>query len=283
LVVPGLFKPQTRARIARTLGVERALVTRSVPANADVVWGPSNGTDLATSLPYVTTVLDVVPFAFPAADARIRAREQAPFLRTAERATRVLAISQYMAGEITARLGIPRERFALPDGRPYVLHVGAHDERKNTATLIAAWQKAFDPREVALVFTRPPQTVPDGAVVVAAPSDAQLARVYRGAAVVAVPSIDEGFGLPLLEALACGAPVIASRATALPEVGGDAVAWIHDPRNVDVWTAGLLALVHDPDAARELGARGPAQAAPFTWERCAELSLGVMREAAGLA
>jgi glycosyltransferase involved in cell wall biosynthesis len=295
-VVPGLFGP--RNRIAQTLGADRRSVSRRVPAGATVVWSPSNGTDLTTALPCVTTVHDVVPFTFPSASARIREREQAPFLRTAARAARVLASSHFMASEMSAQLAIPRERitvaplgvaapfirrgdrYTLPDGRPYVLHVGAHDERKNVGTLVAAWQKAFAPSEVALVFTRAPKTLPDGAVVADAASDADLARIYRGAAVVAVPSIDEGFGLPLLEGLACGAPVIASRAAALPEVGGDAVAWIHDPRNVDVWTAGLLALVHDPDAARELAARGPAQAAMFTWERCAQITLGALRETA---
>jgi glycosyltransferase involved in cell wall biosynthesis len=294
-VKPGLFAPH--AKIARALGVPRRDVRSRVPADADVLWSPSNGTALATDAACVTTVHDVVPFAFPSADARIREREQAPLRQTAERCRRILADSAFAAGDIAERLGVPRERidvaplgvaapfirrgerFALPDGRPYLLHVGAHDERKNVGTLIAAWQRAFTPAQMALAFTRAPAVVPAGAVVLQLPADADLAAAYRGASAVAVPSLDEGFGLPLLEALACGAPAIASRVAALPEVGGDAVAWIHDPRNVDVWTAALLALVHDPGAARSFAERGPAQAAHFTWERCAQLTLHAFESA----
>ena len=294
-VAPALFAPHKR--IARALGVDPGRVRRSVPRDAGVLWSPSNGTDLVAEIPCITTVHDVVPFVFPSNDARVIERERAPLRRTAERARRIVADSAYMAAEIARVLDVPRDRivvaplgvaapfirrgekYALPDGRPYLLHVGAHDERKNVGTLIAAWQRAFAPDELALAFTRAPATLPAGAVVVNAPSDGELAAVYRGAAAVAVPSLDEGFGLPLLEALACGVPAIASRVAALPEVGGDAVAWIHDPRNVDVWAAALLALMHDRDAALALAARGPAQAAAFTWERCAQLTLDAFRAA----
>ncbi len=299
LVAPGLLAP--RNRIAQAAGVPIGEVEGRIPAGAHVVWGPSNGTDFETGLPCVTTVHDVAPFLFPAADARVRDRERAPLLRTATRAHRILADSGFMAEQIAAQLGVRRERIviaplgvdsafgpagprhALPDGRPYVLHVGAHDERKNVATLIAAWQAAFPQGDVALVFTRPPVQLPPYAVVATAPADADLAALYRGAAAVAVPSLDEGFGLPLLEALACGALVIASHAAALPEVGGHAAVWIDDPRSVTAWSAHLARALRDPAGAAEFAVRGPAQAAPFTWERCAALTLAVLREAAGSA
>jgi alpha-1,3-rhamnosyl/mannosyltransferase len=296
-VAPALFAP--RRRIAAALGVAPGAVVRRVPREADVLWSPSNGTDLTTAAACATTVHDVVPFAFPVADARVREREQAPFLRTARRARRIVADSAFMAGEIAAYLHVPRERVvvaplgvgepfvargarhALPDGRPYVLHVGAHDARKNVATLIAAWQRAFPAADVALAFTRAPAELPAGAVVADAPDDDALAALYRGAHLVAVPSLDEGFGLPLLEALACGAPAAASRVAALPEVGGDAVAWIDDPRSVEAWAHVLEHLVRDRDAAAALASRGPARAAPFTWERCAALVADALHAAAG--
>jgi glycosyltransferase involved in cell wall biosynthesis len=295
-VAPGPFAP--RRRIAAALGVAPRAVTGRVPHDADVLWSPSNGTDLATAAACVTTVHDVVPFVFPAADARVREREQAPLVRTAQRARRIVADSAFAAGEIAAQLNVPRERiavaplgvaapfgpagerFAADDGRPYVLHVGAHDARKNVGTLIAAWQRAFPAAEVALAFTHAPAVLPPGAFVANAPGDAALAALYRGARLVAVPSLDEGFGLPLLEALACGAPAVASRVAALPEVGGDAVAWIDDPRSVADWAGTLQRLARDDVAAAELAARGPAQAAPFTWERCARLVLDALRAAA---
>jgi glycosyltransferase involved in cell wall biosynthesis len=294
-VAPGLFAP--RRRIAAALGVEPRSVVARVPAAAQVLWSPSNGTDLQTALPCVTTVHDVAPLAFPAADPRVRGREVAPLTRTAARARAVIADSAFMADEIARALGIARSaitvaplgvtapfvaagpRHALPDGRPYVLHVGAHDVRKNVDTLIAGWQRAFPDAAVALAFTRAPAQLPAGALVLDAATDERLAALYRGAHAVAVPSLDEGFGLPLLEALACGAPAIAARMAALPEVGGDAVAWVDDARSADAWSVQLATLVSDRDAAAALAARGPAQTAPFTWERCARITRAVLERA----
>lgn len=296
-VAPGIFAP--RARIARILGVERSAVVARVPAAANVLWGPSNATDLPApeACVCVTTVHDVVPYAFPAADERVRGREQAQLRRTARRARGIVADSAFEAAEIARWMNVPRERvsvaplgvdaafavagerFALPDGRPYILHVGAHDARKNTGTLIAAWQRAFPERDVALVFTRAPAGLPPGAFVAGAPSDADLARLYRGATAVAVPSLDEGFGLPLLEALACAAPAVASRVAALPEVGGDVPVWIDNPLDVAAWAAALGAAVHERAAAAARAAGGPERAARFTWERCATLTLDALRAA----
>ncbi len=207
-----------------------------VPRGADVVWHPANGTFFDSRAPSVVTIHDAVPFRFAADDEKKRANEQGPFLRSAAQAAAIIVDSQFTASEVTAFLGIEParqnvislgvtapftaggRRGALPDGRPYLLHVGAHDPRKNVPTLIAAWQAAFPAAEVALAFTRKPDVLPPGAVVLDAPSDERLAEFYRGALMVAVPSLDEGFGLPLLEALGCGCAAIASRVAALPEV-----------------------------------------------------------------
>jgi len=295
-VAPGLLAP--RRRIAAKLGVERGAVVGAIPPDAAVLWSPSNGTDLPTALPCVTTVHDVVPFLFAAEGFKVREREQAPLRRTAERARTILADSHYMAGEIATRLGVAPERIVvaplgvtvpfvaegergvLPDGGAYVLHVGAHDMRKNVRTLILAWQAAFPTADVTLAFTRKPEELPPGAVVLDAPSDEDLAKFYRGALLVAVPSLDEGFGLPLLEALACGAPAVASRVAALPEVGGDACEWIDDPDNVEAWAFTFRRMSRAPEATAALAARGPAQAASFTWQRCAQLTLDALRAAA---
>jgi glycosyltransferase involved in cell wall biosynthesis len=300
LVVRDLFPK--RAEIARLLGTRDVDVRRSIPRDANVVWFPWNGTFLRTELPSVATVHDAAPFAYPAAEARKRATEQTPFLTTARTARRILVQSTFTASEVRRWMGVEAARIVVTPlavdaafstapaaevpaalrGRPYVLHVGAHDERKNTATLIAGFERAFPDGDVVLAFTRPPPELPSGAVVVDARDDATLHALYRHARLVAVPSYYEGFGFPLLEAMACGAPVVAARAGALPEVGGDAAAWVDDPRDPDAWAAALRALSADDAERAVLAARGPVRAAAFSWERCTAQTLGVLREVSAL-
>jgi glycosyltransferase involved in cell wall biosynthesis len=297
-VVRDLFPK--RAAVAHAVGADAVAVARRVPRDAHVTWFPWNGVFLRTGVPSVATVHDAAPFAFPAADPRKRAVEQNPFLATANTARRILVQSEFTAHEVERRLGVPPERIVVtplavdrvftpgPDGelprelrgRRYVLHVGAHDERKNTATLIDAFTRAFPAGDVALAFTRRPPSLPAGGVVLDAPDDAALAALYRGAALVALPSTYEGFGFPLLEAMACGAPVLAARAGALPEVGGDAAAWVDDAHDVDAWASALRALLADDAARAALAARGPARAATFSWERCTAQTLAVLAEVA---
>jgi alpha-1,3-rhamnosyl/mannosyltransferase len=298
LVVRDLFP--RRAAFSRALGATSVAVTRRVPRDADVVWFPWNGTFLRSGLPAVATVHDAAPFAFPHANPRIRETEQGPFRTTAATARRILVQSAFTACEVERWLGVAPERItvtplavdpsfgpgpadtlpAVLRGRRYVLHVGAHDARKNTATLVAAHERAFPDGEVALAFTRTPPSLPRNGVVIEARDDATLVALYRGAALVAVPSTYEGFGFPLLEAMACGAPVLAARAGALPEVGGDAAAYVDDANDVEAWSEGLRRLLDDADARASLAARGPARAASFSWDRCTAQTLDVLRTAA---
>ncbi len=106
--------------------------------------------------------------------------------------------------------------------------------------------------------------------------DADLAALYRGAAMVALPSLHEGFGLPVLEALACGAPVIASRAGNLPVlVGGTAV--LVPPGDSDALARAMSELLHDEAARARLATAGPAVAAAYSWSRAAEMTAAVYR------
>jgi glycosyltransferase involved in cell wall biosynthesis len=299
-VVRDLF-PQRRA-VARALGQAAVTIARRIPRDADVAWFPWNGMFVRTDVPAVATVHDAAPFAFPARDPRRRATEQNPFLATANTARRILVQSQFTASEVERRLGVDAARIVVtplgvdaaftpgPAGPPppalrgrYVLHVGAHDERKNTRTLIDAFERAFPDGDVTLAFTRRPPALPRGGVVVDAPDDAALVALYRGAALVAVPSTYEGFGFPLLEAMACGTATLAARAGSLPEVGGDAAAWVDDPHDAGAWAAALRALLADDASRSALAARGPARAAAFSWERCTALTLRVLGEVAALA
>ena len=298
LVVRRWF-PSRRA-LSDAVGGAPFRIARTVPRDADVMWFPWNGTFLRTCVPAVATVHDCTPFAYPAASARIRETEQGPFVRTARTAARILVQSGYTASEVERWLHVARERLviaplaadaiftpgppgALPaalHGRPYVLCVGAHDERKNTPTLCAAFARAFPAGGMTLVFTRPPPSLPANAIIVDARSDRTLVALYRGATLAAVPSLSEGFGLTLLEALACGTPALAAHASALPEVGGKATCWIDDPLDVDAWAAALRTLANDPAARARLSVDGPLRARAFSWDRCTAQTLAVLREVA---
>jgi alpha-1,3-rhamnosyl/mannosyltransferase len=269
------------------------------PRGTDVVWHPWNGTFFASRAPAVVTFHDAVPFRFPAADPAKRRNEQRPWLRSAATAHAFLANSHFTAGEVERFLGVAaarqtvtylaveRDVFApagavrgLDDGRPFVLFAGADEPRKNLATLLDAHARAFPHDEVALVTAG--GAPPPGARVHAlgALEPAELAAWYRGALAVAVPSIYEGFGFPLLEAMACGTPALASRATSLVEVGGEGCAWIDDPLDAAAWASALRDLAGDAARRAALRAAGLARAAMFSWDRCADETLAVLRRAA---
>jgi glycosyltransferase involved in cell wall biosynthesis len=187
------------------------------------------------------------------------------------------------------------ERF-VPDGPgregPYVLAVGTLEPRKNLPRLIAAY--AGLPEEVRagrpLLLAGAVGWDEEETLAAVAAHDglvrrlgyvpeAELPALYRGADVVCYLSLYEGFGLPVLEAMSCGAAVLTSDRSALPEVGGDAVRYA-DPTDVESIRSGLAGLLADPPARAELGRRGAERAREFSWERTARETLAVLERAA---
>ena len=108
--------------------------------------------------------------------------------------------------------------------------------------------------------------------------EAQLAALLGGALIVAYPSLGEGFGLPVLEAMACGAAVLTTRRLAIPEVGGDAVAYC-EPNHASIATV-LRALLDDPAQREKLSQAALERSAAFTWEACARIHLEAYERAA---
>ncbi|MGB6457986.1 MAG: glycosyltransferase family 1 protein [Streptosporangiaceae bacterium] len=176
--------------------------------------------------------------------------------------------------QVSDRLGL--------HGRSYVAYLGTLEPRKNVPALISGWAA------VAEQMADPPALVLAGAsgwseevdeAVAGVPAHLHLVRpgylhftdlpgFFGGALVVAFPSTGEGFGLPALEAMACGAPVLTTHRTALPEVGGDAVAYT-EPDPDSIKTA-LQALLADPERRTALGEAGYSRAMEFTWASSAE-------------
>jgi glycosyltransferase involved in cell wall biosynthesis len=256
-----------------------------LPRRVDVVLASGHRELPATSRPLVAQLHEAPwddPEQAPLLDPSFRTEQRRRGAEAARRAARVLTAAESAAVELRALYapraidvvphGVDHARFrpgrpAADLGGPYVLFVGSNHPRKNLAALV----QALRGRPERLVVAGGPagdraqaEPWPDGAHVEASPDDERVASLVAGAAVLVLPSLSEGFGLPALEALACGTPVVASRRGALPEVVGDAGVLVEP--TPDGIAAGIDAALADPS----LRERGPARAAGLSWERTAE-------------
>jgi glycosyltransferase involved in cell wall biosynthesis len=201
-------------------------------------------------------------------------------------ADRIIAVSQFTANQTHELLGVEWGRLrvvhhgvrspkAVPPGvgerEPIVLHVGAIQTRKNIARLISAFRALPEPWKLILAGSagyEATQALADAGnrvQVTGYVDEEQLTSLYRRASIFAFPSLDEGFGIPVLEAMANGVPVIASNTSALPEVCGDAAILV-DPRNTEEIAAELRRLAADQSARQELTRRGFQRVSQFTWQ-----------------
>jgi len=251
----------------------------------DAAWYPFNGMRVLARAPAVVTVHDAFAVSDPARGRTARAREIGPIRRAVEHAVRIATVSAFSRDEIARAFAVTHERIVVvppaPDrffspgvgaelpaalvGRPYVLVVAGPERRKNLALFFAAAAVALRGRPEILVVVGE-LSVAD-ARRLAAPgmrylrlraTDATLRSLYREAAVVAVPSRAEGFGMAAAEAAACGAAIAAADAGALPETLAGCASFV-DPRDVRAWTATLRAILDDPDLAAGLRARAAAR------------------------
>jgi glycosyltransferase involved in cell wall biosynthesis len=179
-----------------------------------------------------------------------------------------------------------RKRRGLP--RPYVLSVGTIEPRKNLPTLVQAFgDLARAGLDLVLVgpegwnedLGRLVEPLGERAKPLGFVTEGELATLYAGASAFAYPSSWEGFGLPVLEAMAYGAPVVTSAGTACAEVAGEA-ALLVDPRDPEQLHKALIRVLEDVDLADRLRHDGRLRASQFTWERTAELTVAAYREAA---
>jgi glycosyltransferase involved in cell wall biosynthesis len=230
-----------------------------------------------------TTIHDLIPLRFPD-DVHPRTRAlHLPKYENAARTCDVLFVnSRFTAGEVVELLGVSEDRVRVappgvdavfrPDGatadlgRPYVLAIDAPDRRKNIEALVAAHRLLADAPQLALVGPRGLGYL----------SDADLAQHYRGAEVFVYPSRFEGFGMPIVEAMASGTPVVASSHPSLNEAAGDA-ALRADPDSPEELAAAIERAREERD---ELVRRGLEHARRFTWARAGRIQLEALVEAA---
>lgn len=305
-------RPPAKPRLPGTIWLQAVAPFEAARAGADLFHGPLGILPLAGPLPGVATVHDLTPLLFPEWHDRTNVAGFAPLLpATVRRAARVLCVSKATLADLLAACPeADGKAFVVPNGlvpapaaddatpphpRPYVLSLGTLEPRKNHERLVAAMESIWDRR-------------PDFPDLVLAGGDGwgmpgfreglsrsrhagriarlgwvaagQAAALLRGARLLAYPSLYEGFGLPALEAMAEGIPVVASSSSSLPEVVGDA-GLLPDPLDTGA-IAAAIEKANDDDAFRaEARRRGPERAGLFTWKGAARRTRELFLEALG--
>lgn len=237
---------------------------------------------------------------------------QAPI--AARQATRIITLSETSARDIARLLRAPPHKIAVVPAAPrdtfrdlpgaravararesygrFFLSVGVLAPQKNLARVLAAFARLDDGATRLVLAGRPAGAYAEAVlrplarelgvegrvVFVGATSDDELRALYHAAEALVFPSLGEGFGLPIVEAMACGCPVVTSNLSSMPEVAGDA-ALLVDPHDVASIAQALRSLLRDPALRADLVARGSARAARYTWDEAARGTLRVYEQA----
>ena len=258
---------------------------------ADVLHCPTYRGPLRSRVPLVVTVHDLAILRHPEAFNRWTRTYSPHVVPTVLRAARrVIAVSDFTRRELIELLGVPDEKIRVvpnavddeftregpAEAGDYVLAVGTLEPRKNLERLVEA--VATMDRELRVVGARGWGGVEvrgNGVRWLGEVGDAELARLYRGAVCVAYPSLYEGFGIPVLEAMACGAPVVTTRGTAMEEVA-DGAAVLVDSRDPAEIAAGIERAAAERDT---LVPRGLERVRAFRWDAVAAATVEVYGEA----
>ena len=273
-----------------------------VPRSADLFHGMNQRLPRARLPRAVTTFHDLFALSGDYSSPEFRRRFEEQARDAAQRSELIIAVSEFTARQVEELLGVERQRLRViphgvrfPAGREtnqpreqVVLHVGAIQKRKNISRLVTAFEK-LDPEwrlvlagsmgygagEILNDIQRSPRR--DRIRILGYVSDQELAGWYQRASIFAFPSLDEGFGMPVLEAMALGVPVLTSNSSALAEVSG-AAALLVDPMNPDAIASGLRELAANQELRNKLSDRGKRRAAGFSWEAAVSRTWAAYRE-----
>jgi glycosyltransferase involved in cell wall biosynthesis len=300
----------------RILWEQLALPRRMGSLGPALLHAPAYAMPVATTAPTVVTVHDLSFFRLPDTLGQVQGPYLRAATRWAvSHARAIIAVSDFTRRELMSLVGAPSERIhvvpngidanfarSAPDaiarfrdqaGLPerFILAVGTLQPRKNLAMLVAAYAdlRATMPAAPDLVIAGAPGWGPDEVArrTTALGLDGHVHRpgyvnagdlplLYSAATLLAFPSRYEGFGLPLIEAMACGTPVIIADAASLPEVAGEAALCV-SPDDSAAWSLAMQTVLGEEGVAAQLAAAGPARAARFTWDRAASQTADVYR------
>jgi glycosyltransferase involved in cell wall biosynthesis len=324
--INGFVSPFLRVHRAPALARQRlwllgGMAIHTARVRPDLVFLPTAHHSLpGRCAPVVTTILDAMPKRLPAGLVMHATRFHAMTWLNTKLASKIITISSWSKQDLVEIYGLDPEKIAvtylgydkrlynqvIPDveagsaplarfgiRRPFVLHHGMAELRKNVHRLIQAWDRVMEQNksfDCQLVLAGPmglgqeeirkareaspyrDQIIPTGAL-----PGAELATLIKNATLCVIPSLYEGFCLPLVEAMACGVPTVASNSSCIPEVSGGILEYF-DPLSVEEMAEVIRRALEDSELRDRLREKGLARAAQFSWERCAQETLRVLTE-----
>jgi glycosyltransferase involved in cell wall biosynthesis len=271
-------------------------------------FSPGYNSPVGWPKPFVFTLHDLNHLRVPEnSNAMKRAYYQYMIKPACHRAAFVLTVSEYSRREIASWAGVDEQKVVNvgngvgepftafgpihEPGYPYLLYVGSHKPHKNLTRLLQAYAISGIGQDIRLVMTGAPsgdlkatmhELRLNGNVAFAGTANNEdLAQLYRGALGFVFPSLYEGFGLPPLEAMACGVPVLTSNVCSLPDVVGDAAVLV-DPLDVQAIAEGIRTLVQNSDLRAKLRQKGLQRAREFSWPETARKTGDVLRKVLAL-
>lgn len=306
-----------RDRLWRLGGVSLAAAREK----ADLIFSPTHSIIPMGAVPVVCTIHDATPIVMPSHSRKITFLLRSFPWWSAKFSRAIITVSECSKGDLVHIYGLPESKVsvvyngyddavfndAAPDpeqlkllleklgvNRPYLLHHGIIQPRKNLKRLIEAYRLMLSRNrnlDLDLVLAGPcgweykeilaaakDEAGHRGRVILpGALAASDLATLVKGASLVVVPSLYEGFCLPMVEAMACGAPTVVANASCLPEVSGGALKYF-DPHSAEDMAACMEQVLESEETRRGLAQRGKQRAASFSWQRCAEQTLDVLRE-----